>query len=47
MLAVDLSHARLALARANAAVYGVADYCEFVCADFLRLAASGRRAARG
>lgn len=37
VIAVDCDAARLDLARHNAAVYGVADRIEFLCADFVRL----------
>ncbi|KAH8930718.1 S-adenosyl-L-methionine-dependent methyltransferase [Atractiella rhizophila] len=35
VLAFDISPLRLALARHNATIYGVADRIEFICADFL------------
>lgn len=41
VIAVDIDEARLAMARTNAAIYGVADRIEFVCGDFLSLAAQG------
>jgi len=38
VIAVDLDPAKLALARHNARIYGVADRIEFVCADFFQVA---------
>lgn len=42
MIALDISPVRLALARHNAAIYGVADRIEFVLADFFSFARSLR-----
>ena len=38
VIAVELSAQRLAIARHNAEVYGVADKIHFICGDFLALA---------
>ncbi|XP_039284575.1 trimethylguanosine synthase isoform X2 [Nilaparvata lugens] len=40
VIAIDIDPAKVALARHNAAVYGVADRIEFVVGDFMRLAPS-------
>jgi trimethylguanosine synthase len=42
VIAIDIDAARLACARHNAGVYGVADRIEFIQGDFLELAASLR-----
>lgn len=42
VIALDISPVRLALARHNAAIYGVADRIEFVLADFFSFARSLR-----
>ncbi|NXJ08284.1 TGS1 synthase, partial [Odontophorus gujanensis] len=39
VIAVDIDPEKLSLARSNAEVYGVADQIEFVCGDFMVLAA--------
>ncbi|XP_065609341.1 trimethylguanosine synthase isoform X2 [Cyrtonyx montezumae] len=39
VIAVDIDPQKLSLARSNAEVYGVADQIEFVCGDFMVLAA--------
>ena len=36
VIAVDCSAERVALARSNAAVYGLYDKVDFLCADFFR-----------
>lgn len=46
VIAVDVSATKLDMGRTNAAIYGVADRIEWVCADFLQLAASGALADR-
>lgn len=38
MIAVDIDPVRLALARHNAAVYGVSERIDFIQADFLQVA---------
>ncbi|KAK2095781.1 Trimethylguanosine synthase [Saguinus oedipus] len=38
MIAVDIDPVKIALARNNAEVYGIADKIEFICGDFLLLA---------
>ena len=38
VIAVELSAQRLAIAKHNAEVYGVADKIHFICGDFLALA---------
>ncbi|XP_077208505.1 trimethylguanosine synthase [Paroedura picta] len=43
VIAVDIDPVKIALARNNAEVYGVADQIEFVCGDFMQLA-SGLKA---
>lgn len=44
VLAIDIDPSRLAIARHNAAVYGVEHRIDFVCADFYELAAGALRA---
>lgn len=39
MIAIDIDPEKLSLARSNAEVYGVADKIEFMCGDFMVLAA--------
>ncbi|PKU28551.1 trimethylguanosine hypothetical protein [Limosa lapponica baueri] len=39
LIAIDIDPEKLSLARNNAEVYGVADQIEFVCGDFMVLAA--------
>lgn len=39
VIAIDIDPEKLSLARNNAEVYGVADQIEFVCGDFMVLAA--------
>ena len=39
--AVDVDANKIEMARENAAIYGVADKIEFICADFLQLACDG------
>ena len=41
VIAVDVDASKIQMARENAALYGVADRIDFVCGDFLQLAASG------
>ena len=40
VIAVELGAQRLAIAKHNAEVYGVADRIQFICADFLQIASS-------
>ncbi|NXF10216.1 TGS1 synthase, partial [Smithornis capensis] len=42
VIAIDIDPEKLSLARNNAEVYGVADHIEFVCGDFMVLAADLR-----
>ena len=37
MIAIDIDPAKIALARQNAAVYGVADRIEFIVGDFFQV----------
>lgn len=38
VIAIDIDPVKIALARNNAEVYGIADKIEFICGDFLLLA---------
>ena len=38
VIAIDIDPKRIEMARHNAEVYGVANYIEFICGDFLQLA---------
>ena len=41
MIAIDIDPAKIAMARANAEIYGVADRIDFIVGDFLQIANSG------